>query len=806
MKKIVKTNLFVTVLSLAFGCGVLAAKPEAQSADAAAENVLNPDFVNDYQNSNGQSWQSNSDPSDGQSSDPTTYRNALKSTTSGFKNYGVFDITTKSSSTITDPSYIQAKSSNTDDFLAQYVPAHMEFSVPRYSKVTYTLTFNLSAKRSQTGGNINTRADFSTEFFWYGETVQTPTTWFYHSNDFTTSTGRGYSQYRVADEIPGNTADHDVVKTVTFENNTSSAITKNVYFGMLCYLESSGEVGAYTGKLSVSSTTRELTNAVAQVNGTNYYNAATAISAYNATASSTMTLLADLDASASNYTLSSASGTISLVNHSMNLGSRYLSIGANTTITASNAGKVTSSAAYATVAINTGAVLTLDGTATIENTCTSSTTARAVLLGDASAKIFIGENAQVTTNYCGVQIDNGYLYCAGKIISSNNSHCIYIGSSDAALKYVYLYGSNAQVAKIRINNITKTRLCASYNSVYYTGSGNVNIELNDYTVGTTIVRGVNDSNSTKFIISEPGYVLTKESTVLQLAYTIYSVSYTLTNITTDGASTCTIANDFSFTLTPDTSFELPANIQVRVGSTSLTKDTDYTYDRTTGEVVLYKERITNVITVTASAIQLHTVTFIGPNGNEVIESMEVTHGTQYTFVAPSEMPDYNHVEWYENEERTGTVHYAGNKMSITSDITFYATYAQYVNEKCNEFKYVYMHMDDYNSNLGYCKDSEHHYYTSAKYYFENHLDKFSRGYLHDNHIDVYNRFCAWARANGEEVVKNSSGDYVVNQAPHSIELARVSEDNSSIIIISVTLFTSLALTTLLVLKKKKFTK
>ena len=196
MKIITKASLLLCTLSLAIGCGVLAASKQYRSVEAATVSILNPTFINDYRNSNGQNWSSNNDPSDGQSSDPSTYKNALKSTTSGFTNYSVFTITTHESSNVSDASYIQAASSSTDDFLAQYVPAHMEFVVAPYTKVTYSLTFRLSAYRSRTGNNASTRADFSTEFFWYGETAQTPTTWFYHSNDFRTSSSRrGSRQY-----------------------------------------------------------------------------------------------------------------------------------------------------------------------------------------------------------------------------------------------------------------------------------------------------------------------------------------------------------------------------------------------------------------------------------------------------------------------------------------------------------------------------------------------------------------------------------------------------------------------------------
>ncbi len=74
---------------------------------------------------------------------------------------------------------------------------------------------------------------------------------------------------------------------------------------------------------------------------------------------------------------------------------------------------------------------------------------------------------------------------------------------------------------------------------------------------------------------------------------------------------------------------------------------------------------------------------------------------------------------------------------------------------------TYMHMN-YVENLGYCKDSEHHYYTSAKGAF-NALNSHQRELFTTNvaYTSEWNRLSAWASANGESL--NGSNQLGVNK-------------------------------------------
>ncbi len=80
---------------------------------------------------------------------------------------------------------------------------------------------------------------------------------------------------------------------------------------------------------------------------------------------------------------------------------------------------------------------------------------------------------------------------------------------------------------------------------------------------------------------------------------------------------------------------------------------------------------------------------------------------------------------------------------------------------------TYMHMD-YTDNLGYCNDSEHHYYATAKAAFNN-LNEHQRTLFSGNsaYLAEWNRLSAWARASGDSLNSSSllvSGKNILNIA------------------------------------------
>lgn len=76
----------------------------------------------------------------------------------------------------------------------------------------------------------------------------------------------------------------------------------------------------------------------------------------------------------------------------------------------------------------------------------------------------------------------------------------------------------------------------------------------------------------------------------------------------------------------------------------------------------------------------------------------------------------------------------------------------------NTFVNNYMHMDDYNTNSGWCKDTEHHYYETAKNAYNSLSDEGRFAFQNDETFaDAKARLDAWAAANGDTF------DFTANQ-------------------------------------------
>ena len=91
----------------------------------------------------------------------------------------------------------------------------------------------------------------------------------------------------------------------------------------------------------------------------------------------------------------------------------------------------------------------------------------------------------------------------------------------------------------------------------------------------------------------------------------------------------------------------------------------------------------------------------------------------------------------------------------------------------------YMHMN-YSQNLGYCKDSTHHYYSSAKSAF-NQLNDHQRSLFVNNsaYATEWARLSAWASANGESI--NSNNELAQRTVGPSI-LKTIEQNNATIVL------------------------
>lgn len=77
------------------------------------------------------------------------------------------------------------------------------------------------------------------------------------------------------------------------------------------------------------------------------------------------------------------------------------------------------------------------------------------------------------------------------------------------------------------------------------------------------------------------------------------ITYTLTNITNTGDATAYYGTEINAVLTASAGYQLPATITVTVGAAEITIETDYTYNATTGAVVIFAASVTGAVVITA---------------------------------------------------------------------------------------------------------------------------------------------------------------------------------------------------------------
>ena len=141
-------------------------------------------------------------------------------------------------------------------------------------------------------------------------------------------------------------------------------------------------------------------------------------------------------------------------------------------------------------------------------------------------------------------------------------------------------------------------------------SGTVNIDLSGVTMAAT---------DTLYVFSEQyngganddTKLTDYASALVEVSQTknAYAITKTLTNITSDNTSIYRLSSDtttnYTATLSADTNYTLPASITVKVGVSTLTAGTDYTYDSTNGALTIYAASITGDIEITAAGVAPH---------------------------------------------------------------------------------------------------------------------------------------------------------------------------------------------------------
>lgn len=795
------------------------------AVEANADAMYAPDFNSMY-STPGQNWLSGSDPAGGTATDYATYSTSINSSVSGYSTTTQAMTVTTGKDTSYNP-YIQLRTSSTKEFRAMYVPFRFQFSVPAYTKATYSLSLTLFAGRSNADGG---GADYSTELFSFGESPATPTTWFYHQDDFTPTTNRGYSVYRVAKGTKNDSESHSLVQSFSCENKTGSSVTKYYNMGVFCYMESSGYSGIFTGKITCTACTYTYSPAIATLdNGgtlTLITSPAEAVSKFNEASGQTLTLMSDIDFSDYGNPVFTSNGTINLQSYDILLGTHLMYVRGNITFNGTTTAEIIGSAAHSVLFLDTAVTVYLSGYVSVKSENTSTATARAILVANASAKLYLGEDAFIYSNYYGIQIDNGYFYCQGRIFAGTGTsadvpYAINIGSSDDSYKYVYLYGSTCRALKINTGNLAKTRLYAKNGTTSYSASFNITLTvINSFSLGDIFVRDVTTSgsgrNDNKFLLSHSEYQVYASGSNMTIQYKKFSVTYSLSNATQSGGSAyASKAANLSFTIVPDTGYVLPTSIVVKRGDDTLVQNTHYTYDSSTGEVVIYKENISGALTVTAYAQKIITIRFLNPEGDEIAET--IVHNGSFSFPLPTiaevTHPDYySSISWYENPELTGTSFGGGYNYSAFNSTDFYAKFVRTSQDYLDYFVGVELHFEvdpistSDNRDTNACRSEGEGalgYYASAKAYFQTSLTNSQRQTFcsNDEYLEARTRFNAWANANGERLNLNNY-TIVSNGTSPNIFTGVTKSDSLPLIIVVTSLAAVTAIGFIVVYKRK----
>ena len=156
---------------------------------------------------------------------------------------------------------------------------------------------------------------------------------------------------------------------------------------------------------------------------------------------------------------------------------------------------------------------------------------------------------------------------------------------------------------------------------------------------------------------------------------VFGVTNKLMNLKFSGASTARYGSDYTASLTSESGYKLPENVSVKVNGTSVS---DYTYDKTKGQIKINSSAITGDIEIAAAGVpQTYTVTFDMQGGSGGTESIYAAYTQMMPDVTPPSKPGYTFGGYYDKQNGTGTQYYdiKGSAYGVynrTENIVLYA--------------------------------------------------------------------------------------------------------------------------------------
>lgn len=180
------------------------------------------------------------------------------------------------------------------------------------------------------------------------------------------------------------------------------------------------------------------------------------------------------------------------------------------------------------------------------------------------------------------------------------------------------------------------------------------------------------------------YNIQKESTIhlLLKLREDFSVTYNLTNITSNGEVSIRNENDYRAILIANIGYKLPSTISIKVGENELSPE-QYTYNFTNGELLIPKELITDNIKIEASGEEKYEVIFDANGGNfSSGKSTLIFEDWLYNYFDNLEKPTkdgYEFLGYFTDKTGGIKIDYIVAESGIDQDMTFYAQWKQVEN-------------------------------------------------------------------------------------------------------------------------------
>ena len=617
MKKFFRFGLISLALALCVGGGYLVAKANKEPEKVAEASAVSFSFTKIRE----VALQLDDDPTYG--------------TSSGSSSWTSPGSDVKHSATATG-GHITAslgENSSSRKWHGVFVEYSYTFTYSAYCKTTLTFTYSLSSYRDSTSGE----ADHVMEFIHEGYSSSTGNT--YTLNTAKDDPGTASSPnsnllgspvaYRVNSRTSGTVSSGSQTFTRTLDHTGSTGGSYTFYLAFFSYIETSSYAHTHTGQATLDLSITETAYDVQYMpsGGNTYYDSFTA--AWNAVNSNTnggtIKLLRDVDVSSGfnatkNVTLNLNGYSITR-NGSGSHDNRYATIfsttensGKTLVITNDNkstGGYVSTNYSTSTIWVNAGSTLTVCDGATIRNTYGVSGGGHGVVVSGGtfnllSSSVVGADSASSTTNSCVLLRNGAKFYMSGGTIAGG-SYSVRSDNSSSSIDEIHLGGMCTIQRNVGLIE-GKVELYMYYNNSTLYNSGSSVLKLQFLTSGggqtlpTTngcVAKGLANMatyTSKLSVVGTPDYmVVSYASPHFYYSYRQYTINFNLSHLAASNTATGSHASNYSTTLSVNgdaTLWALPQTISVNRAGTALAAGTDYTYNNSTGAVVIYAASFT----------------------------------------------------------------------------------------------------------------------------------------------------------------------------------------------------------------------